>query len=193
MFSVGWLELVYNRVYLFEDDDAHIMPPLVEKPVDTSAMLPLFYEEAHSVAMILHSLNILQRTTHFLNDNQTPVVTYDQPLYAIAKSIQWHFPSTHGEDKFVIMLGGLHTKMAALKVIGSWLEGSGWNVAITQANIASAGTADSFIKASHVTRIRHAHQVTALHILMKSAYNDYKNSQTEQSKEFEEWKVAMCK
>ena len=54
---------------------------------------------------------------------------------------------------------------------------------------------DSFIKASHVTRTRHAHQVTlaALHILMKLAYNDYKNSQTEQSKEFEKWKAAMCK
>ena len=34
--------------------------------------------------------------------------------------------------------------------------------ALVQAGIASSGTADSFLKVSHLTRTRHAHQVTAL-------------------------------
>ena len=44
-----------------------------------------------------------------------------------------------------------------------------------QADIASAGTADSFIKVSHVTKTRHAHQVTAarIHALLKQAYDEY--------------------
>lgn len=42
---------------------------------------------------------------------------------------------THGEAKFIVMLGGLHTEMAALRTIGDWLEGSGWTSAITQADI----------------------------------------------------------
>ncbi len=45
---------------------------------------------------------------------------------------------------------------------GDYLEGSGWTSALTQAGIASSGTADSFLKPSHLTRTRHTHQVTAL-------------------------------
>ena len=41
--------------------------------------------------------------------------------------------------------------------------------------VATTGTADSFFKASHVTRTRRAHQVTArsLYLLLKKAYNQY--------------------
>ena len=44
-----------------------------------------------------------------------------------------------------------------------------------QAEIASSGTADSFIKAAHVTKTRHAHEVTAacLYALIQRAYTDY--------------------
>jgi len=42
-------------------------------------------------------------------------------------------------------------------------------------NFATAGTADSFLRASHVLRTRRAHQVTAaaLYILQHRAYNHY--------------------
>lgn len=51
--------------------------------------------------------------------------------------------------------------------------------ALTQANIASTVTADSYLKVSHVTRTRHAHQVTAssLNILLHKAYTEYSSSQ----------------
>ena len=42
-----------------------------------------------------------------------------------------------------------------------WLEDSDWTNALVPANIASSGAADSFIRASHVTKTRHAHQVTS--------------------------------
>lgn len=47
--------------------------------------------------------------------------------------------------------------------------------ALVQANITSAGTVDSFLRAAHVARTRNAHQVTAaaLYILQHRAYNDY--------------------
>ena len=59
------------------------------------------------------------------------------------------------------MLGGLHIEMNALKLLGELLDRGGWIGALTQANIASFGTADSYLKVSRVTRTRHAHQVTA--------------------------------
>ena len=73
------------------------------------------------------------------------------------------------------MFGGLHVEMTTLKAIGKWLEGSGWTSALVQANVASPGTANSFLKATHVSRTRHAHQVTAstLNILMYNAYHEY--------------------
>ncbi len=76
------------------------------------------------------------------------------------------------------MFGGLHIEMATLKLLGDWLgdwlEDSGWTNALVQADIASSGTANSFIHASHVTKTRHAHQVTAasLYTLLKQAYSE---------------------
>ena len=50
-----------------------------------------------------------------------------------------------------------------------------------QAGVASAGTADSFIKAARVTRTRHAPQVTAssLYILLKKTYAKEKTVEME--------------
>ena len=90
----------------------------------------------------------------------------------MAKEIQWRWPSDYGESKFVIVSRGLHTEMTFLKVIGDWLEGSGWTVALADANAATLGTAESLLKAASVTRPLRAHQVTAcsLYLLLKSAY-----------------------
>jgi hypothetical protein len=52
------------------------------------------------------------------------------------------------------MLGGLHIEMALWSVLGDLLDGSGWTVALTEADVASSGVADSFLKASHLTRTR---------------------------------------
>lgn len=41
--------------------------------------------------------------------------------------------------------------MAAFKLLGDWLNGSGWTSALVAAEVATGGVADSFIKAIHVT------------------------------------------
>jgi hypothetical protein len=172
----------------------------ITRPTDASpnisSLLPLFQEEAKSVATILHAMNAVKRTVQFLNPGQTPVLACDQPLYALAKKIQWQWPEKHGEQKLVVMLGGLHIEMAALRALGDWLEGSGWTSAIAQANVASAGTADSFLKASHVSRTRHAHQVTACapHILMCKAYEVYVQGLgiDDVKLDFQQWQESQC-
>ena len=89
-------------------------------------MLPLFQDNSKSVAMIKHSMDVIKQAVQELNSSQVPLITLDQPLYAIAKSIQWNWQTEYGEDHFVLILGGLHIEMAALKVIGDWLEDCGW-------------------------------------------------------------------
>ena len=85
-------------------------------PTAINALLPLFLDNAHSAAMIRHSMDIVRRAVHHLNPGQVPVLEADQPLFALAKEIQWTWPDSHGEDHFVIMFGGLHIEMAVLKV-----------------------------------------------------------------------------
>ena len=76
------------------------------------------------------------------------------------------------------MFGGLHIEMAPLKALGTLLDRSGWTGVLVKANIASSGTADSFLHPSHVTRTRRAHQITAssLYILLKKAFLEYQGS-----------------
>lgn len=97
------------------------------------------------------------RRLSFLNPGQIPVTVFDQPLLAIAKYVQWKWPVTHGESVHVVMLGGLHIEMALWSTLGDILEASGWTTALIEAEVATSGTADSFLKMSHLTRTRHAH------------------------------------
>ncbi len=85
-------------------------------PAAINALLPLFLDSAHSVAMIKHSMIIVQKAVQHLNPGQVPILAADQPLYALAKQIQWTWPDTLGKDHFIVMFGGLHIEMALLKV-----------------------------------------------------------------------------
>ena len=108
------------------------------------------------------TVDIIKTITDYLNPGQIPVIANDQPLFALSKYVQWRWPETHGERMFVVMFGSLHIEMALWNAIGDFLEGSGWTVALSDAGIASSGTADSFLKAAHLTRTRRAHQITKL-------------------------------
>ena len=127
--------------------------------VTITSLLPLLREQAHSVATICHCLYKIKEAVSHLNPGQVPIVAADQPIFATAKQVQWHWPEEYGENKFVIMFGGLHIEMAALKSIGTLLQDSGWTTALTESGIATAGTADSFLSASSVIRTRQMHQL----------------------------------
>ena len=66
--------------------------------------------------MIKHSMTLVQAAIQHLNPGQTQVLSADQPLLALAKQILWTWPDTLGENHIVMMLGGLHIKIAVLKV-----------------------------------------------------------------------------
>lgn len=140
--------------------------------------------------MIRHSMDVIKLAVNSLNPNQVPVIAMDQPLFAVAKQIQWNWPDVYGERHFVIMFGDLHIEMGFLKVLGQWLDGTGWISALTEAKVASPGTAESFIKASNVVRTRNVHKVTAssLYILLHKAYDDYvKRSASTEDISFDDW------
>ena len=124
-----------------------------------TALLPFFDENAHTMAMIQHSMKIVKEGVAYVNPNQTPVIAMYQPLFAVVKQIQWEKADLYGEEKYVMMMGGLHVEMASLKMVGHWLDKSGWDSALVQADITTRGRADGILKAAHITRSRYAHQV----------------------------------
>ena len=92
----------------------------------------------------------------------------------------------------IVLFGGLHIEMAALKSIGSLLKESGWTGALVEAGLACSGTAESFLTASSITRTRQIHQITAcsLYQLLKAAYTDYCKETAKNSEEllsFDAW------
>ena len=88
------------------------------------------------------------------------------------------------------------TSFFVLHLLGNSLEDSGGTSSLTQANSASPGIADSFISASHVTKTRHAHQVTAgtLHCLIHQAYAEQcPETEADDTPGFDEWCAQQAK
>ena len=94
------------------------------------------------ISITMHVMDKIRKTVVFLNPSQVPVITADQPIYEVAKQVQWHLPGLYGKVKFVIMLGGLHIEIATLKSIGILIKDNGWIGALVEAGIASSGAAD---------------------------------------------------
>ena len=153
------------------------------KVICQSALLPLF-----PVAIFKHSMDLVRKAVRHLNAGKHQrIVTFDQPLYTIAKQIQLKWPEMYGEDKFFVMFGILHIKMAALRTLGDWLQSSGWVGTGT-----TAGTADS-LRAPHVAPTRRAHQITAaaLYILQYRAYNN-RDTDTEDCLNTSTWQQSLA-
>ena len=170
--------------------------PIDANSVSINTLLPLFRDPAHSPAMIRHAMSVVISATGMLSPGQVPVLTLDQPLYTIAKIIQWNWPDQFGESHLLLMLGGLHTEMAALKALGDLLDGSGWTTALVNANVTTDGRADALLHASHVTQTRRAHQVTAcaLYILQKQAYTHLVDSDSAGDRPgFADWCASQAK
>ena len=51
------------------------------------------------MAMIQHSTTIVKEGVAYVNHNHNPVIAMDQPLFAIAKQIQWEKADLYGEEK----------------------------------------------------------------------------------------------
>ena len=86
-----------------------------------------------------------------------------QLLHLTSPCLPWRsLYSGNGRTLMVRKCMVLHTEMALWNTLGDVLEGSGWTAALTQADVASSDTSDSYLKATHLTRTRHAHRSLSL-------------------------------
>ena len=70
-----------------------------------------------------------------------------------------------GEEKYVVLMGGLHIEMEPLSVLRNWLDGSGWVAIMAASNVTTGGKADALQSGSHTSTAHCAHQVTAAAVL----------------------------
>ena len=170
-------------------------------PPTKSYMLPLSTESSNSPAMVWHGMKVLHQAISNINPGQTPVMVADQPLFTLAKKLQWKYPQTeHGEDSFLVTLGTMHTETMLWGVSGDWLDGSGWIKALTNSGISTSGKAQSFISVHHICRTRYMHQasVATLYMLMRKAYDQYVERTTNNyngglfTLSFDVWLKQLC-
>ena len=76
--------------------------PTSKDSVSLISLLPLFPDQAKSVAMIHHSMNVVKDAVEILNPGKVPIVAVDQPLYAVAKQIQWNWPETRHMERITL-------------------------------------------------------------------------------------------
>ena len=120
------------------------------KPRAEIGVFPLFPEKAASPSMMKHAMELTMKGTSFLNPGQTAVLGADQPLYAIAKQLQWRYPNLLGEDKMVLMMGTLHIEDKAQQMVGKILRDSGWTSILSQAQVLTTGRALSALNENHI-------------------------------------------
>ena len=73
------------------------------------------------------TLNI--NSTRTLNPTQTPIDVSDQPVYALTKELQYHYPYLF--QKYCPIMGGLHIEQSLLRIHGQLIEGSGLTEILT--------------------------------------------------------------
>ena len=67
------------------EPQANVLPAI-------TTLLSLFYEKEDIPAMIKFGMDVINKVTTFLNLGQVPIITVDQPMFALAKVIQWKWP-----------------------------------------------------------------------------------------------------
>lgn len=116
------------------------------EPVAINSILPLFHENSTSVSMVKHAMNLAVNLTIYLNSNQIPIFCADQPLYALVKLVQWNWPDLYSERQFVALFAPFHIEQSFLRVIGQFMDGSGWLNVIVNSGIITQGSAEAILK-----------------------------------------------
>ncbi|GFO26774.1 hypothetical protein PoB_005327900 [Plakobranchus ocellatus] len=148
-------------------------------PTSIIRLLPPLNDNSHLTKLIEHSMGVM-KAFKFFNAGQTPVLTMDQLLYALAKAIQWTWPGIYREQNCIILMG---VSTSSKQHKGGWLIGYGPTSAIAAAGI------NSF----RVARISSRHMnAAALYVLLCQAFHKYSESNPQPKLTFHQWQSKMA-
>lgn len=177
--EAAWLlasshDTVSARTELPEDNEAMSKPnnsvptwsglnSIVKAPLKLTRVgtPPLIAAPAHEWSTLMTVLKQAQRiSTAIVGENKKTVISLDMGLYKPAKQIL--MLQTDLQDKYILRPGELHTVMAMLRTIGSFIDNSGVDSAWIQSNIYGQSTCNQIINGNHVKRGLKAHIMTLL-------------------------------
>ena len=85
--------------------------------VSINQLLPILPESINTPTTVRHFSKIIAKLTKELNPDQVPIITADQPVYALVKQVQWLYPHVFGN--IIWMMGPLHIEMMLLNIMGT--------------------------------------------------------------------------
>ena len=105
------------------------------------------------------------------------VVTYDLNIAVKAYSIQ--AIESPMFDKLLIMLGNFHIELAFFGAVGTYINGSGIEYILTEADILAEGSIMGFLKGKFYNRCKRIHPLLA-NVMEKKLYERYLNEIAEE-------------
>ena len=108
-------------------------------------LLPLFSKSSTDSSLVCHAMKI-KKPTEFPNPGQPAVMASDQPIYVVAKQLQWMdlHPDISEQHLFVLFCG-LHLEKVFLRLVGDVLKNSKWSQVLVHADIFASGVADNTV------------------------------------------------
>ena len=79
-------------------------------------LLQLLPKPINSTAMVSHCIIIICKIIEHVNPGQSPVITGNQPVYALGRQVSFMYPLEF--DKVIWMMGPLQTEIAFISAIG---------------------------------------------------------------------------
>ena len=119
--------------------------------------MPIIQAPAHE----LDKLNtVVQRFIHVSSSfgQQYVVLTVDQALYCKLMELKWASPLY--KNILIPRLGGLHTSMNFLKVIGQHMQASGLSEVWLESGILGPVSTEKALEGKYYTKGMHAHKLT---------------------------------
>ena len=89
--------------------------PAVSPPAAITGLLPPLPDSACPVATIKHATAIVQALVQHLNTGLVLILTADQPIYAVAKHIQWSYSTFLGGEHLIVIFSELNIENAILR------------------------------------------------------------------------------
>ena len=122
-------------------------------------------------------MNIIKSTISSINPGQIPVDTCDQPVYALAKEIQWRYPNDFSDNQYFAIFGGLHIEQSLLGIHGELIAGSGLAKILEVNDLSTIGVSAASLDVSEIKRSRYCMQVSlgAIYHKLKEAHKNSKS------------------
>ena len=122
------------------------MPPLNAAPSHEFLTLLTIFRQAERIKTLVVGVN------------QKTLITLDMGLYKPAKQLEYALECCRG--KWILQPGELHTVMAQLRTIGSYIESSGLDDVWTESDIYGPATVKQILQGKNMKRGIEAHVTT---------------------------------